>query len=511
MAPSRSRRRRAPVISLLLGGDQDGAPLYTRVYRQLREHILRGTLGPSARLPSARELAADLRLSRNTVEAAFMQLQAEGFIRRRIGAGTFVAETVPEATPWSRSGRGRRGGSAGRGSEPPAAGSRVDLSRRGQLIAGLGAREIERDRPLGACATDLSGFPAQTWNRLLARRARRAGSTVLATSDPAGVPALRRAIAEYVRLARGVHCESGQVLVVNSAQQALDLAARLLLDPGATAAMEEPGYPSARAALQAAGASVRPVPVDRDGLVASALPVDPEVRLLYTTPSHQFPLGVTMGLGRRLAVLRWAAAVGAWVIEDDYDSEFQYGGRPIAALQGLDTAGRTVYVGTFNKVLFPGLRLAYLIVPPALVDAFAAGRRILDGFSSPLLQSALADFIAEGHFTAHLRQARRRYAGCRDALVGGIATAWGDAVRLGPSDTGLHLAAHLPEGSDDVRIARAAPEGDVGVTPLSDYYHGGARRPGLLLSYGAATPEGIRRAVEGLAPHVVRTAGSARR
>lgn len=477
------------MLSLLIGEEPDGLPLYGRLYRQLREHILTGALGPGARLPSARGLAADLALSRNTVEAAFRQLVAEGFVVRRTGAGTFVADNLPEVAPFRP-----RGHSAALAGSPPR------LPRRGRTIAQLGMTEIERDSQLGPCASDVAGFPVRTWNRVLARRARQAGSEALLPADAAGVPALRRAIAEYLALARGVRGEAGQVVVVNGTQQAVDLAARLLLDPGAVVAMEDPGYPSAAAAFLASGARLRDIPVDEQGLVADRLP--DRAAMLYVTPSHQYPLGATMSLARRLAVTRWAAATGAWVLEDDYDSEFHYGGRQLAALQGLDPSGRTIYVGTFNKVLFPGIRLAYLVVPPTLADAFAAGRRLLDGFSPPLTQLALADFITEGHFAAHLRQARQAYAARREALLRHVASTWSRAVRLGPSDTGLHVVAHLPARTDDERIARAAPMGAMGVAPLSHYYRGGRPRRGLLLSYGAAGPDRIRRTVEALASHL---------
>jgi GntR family transcriptional regulator / MocR family aminotransferase len=488
-------RSAVPAIQLLGEPESDGVPLHARVYRTLRSHILGGTLGPGARLPSARGLAADLGVSRNTVESAFLQLAAEGYIVRRTGSGTYVADTLPEVAPF----RPRR--TAGVTGAPPR------LARRGRRIAELGTTEIERDGQTGPCASDVDAFPAAIWNRILARQARRAGREALLPADSAGMPQLRRAIAEHLALTRGVRCEPGQVVVVNGTQQAVDLVARLLLDAGAVAAMEEPGYPSAWAALVAGGARVRGIPVDRDGLRTELLAARRGPALVYVTPSHQYPLGVTLSLARRLSLLSWAAARAAWIVEDDYDSEFHYEGRPLAALQGLDSAGRTIYVGTFNKVLFPGIRLAYLVVPPALADAFAAGRRLLDGFSPPLPQLALAEFLARGHFAAHLRQARGVYAARRDLLLRQAGRTWGDAVRLGPSATGLHLVALLPGGSDDRRIARAAPAGGMTVAPLSEYYRSGTGRPGLLLSFGGAAPERIRRTVEALAPLITRQSG----
>lgn len=488
-------------VRVLRSLESSGTPLHVQVYRRLRENIVGGALKPGDRLPSARTLASDLRVSRNTVDAAFAQLRAEGLIVRRVGAGTVVAPTIVEASPFLR----RRGGRESlaqpivvRTSLAPAI-----LSARGSLIAALGAAEIADDRHASPCATDVRGFPSSTWVKLLAQRARAAGEVAFRSSDPFGTLELREAIADQARLTRGVRCVAQQVVVLNSTQQAIDLAARLLLDPGSRGAVEDPGYTSARAALLAAGAVVHPIPVDDEGLVVHDLAALPDVRLAYITPSHQFPLGVTMSLKRRHALLEWAAKTGAWIIEDDYDSEFRYADRPMLSLQGMDRGGRVLYVGTYNKVLFPGLRLAYIIVPESLVEAFGAARRLSDGFSSPLLQGVLADFLRRGHFAAYVRAARNHYEACRNALVDGIQAAWGEGVTLGPSDTGLHLVAQFEAGTDDVRIAHAALAREVGVGALSRYCHGTARHRGLLLSYGAATPDAISRDIAALAPAVV--------
>ena len=503
-SPRAPSRRAVMEIPTAAEGTPADAPLYTQLYRRFREAILSGALDAGSRLPSARTLAADLRVSRNTVEAAFLQLTSEGFVVRRVGSGTVVSASVADQAPFSRLGQRGKAGIVLRSEAAPALPPTGQLSRRGKVLSDHGKAIIETDSPIGPCSTDVTGFPVATWNRLLARSARRAGVSPFQQANSFGLPALRTAIASHAKLTRGVQAEPEQVIVVSSTQQAIDLAARLLLDPGSIALVEEPGYPAARSALIAAGAAVRTISVDDDGIVANELGAIPRARLLYVTPSHQFPLGVTMTLPRRLALLRWAAATGAWIIEDDYDSEFRYRGRPIAALQGLDRSGRVLYLGTCNKVLFPGLRLAYLIVPTGLVDAFAAARRIVDGFSSPLMQSVLADFMAGGHFAAYLRQARDHYAACRDALAGRMQSAWEGAARLGASDTGLHLVAHLPAVRDDARVAGAAPPNGLGVAPLSRYYYGRAKQRGLMLSYGATTPEQIVRSVDALAPAVRR-------
>lgn len=470
----------SPQISLVADDRWAGAPLHTRLYRQLRDHILSGALDPGARLPSSRTLAADLGISRNTVESAIGQLVAEGYVERQVGAGTIVAESLAEAAPFRR-----RPAASSPETQPPAT---RELSQRGELLAELGSAEIAADRDTGTCATNIQRFPRELWNRHLSRCARRGRAEILLPADAQGLTELRRQIAEHARLTRGLRCGAEDVVIVNSTQQALDLAARLLLDPGDEVLVEDPGYLSARAVFRASGARLVPVPVDHEGLVTDALPRTGSARLLYLTPSHQFPLGVTLSLARRLAVLRWAAETGGFVLEDDYDSEFRYDGRPLAALHGLDSAGRVIYLGTYNKVLFPGLRLAYLILPPALVDAFAAARRLSDGTSPPLLQAALAEFLASGQFSAYLRQARIYYAAVRDELLGALASHLGENLPLGPSDTGLQVALHLPAETDDRALRRSLPPLALGVTALSRYYLGEPRR-GLLLSYGATPPE----------------------
>lgn len=489
---------------LLENTGPQAAPLYAQLYRQLRDHILTGALGPGARLPSARMMASDLDLSRNTVEAAYMQLQSEGFIERRVGTGTMVAASVTEVAPF-RGPPALRDFAQARPTPPVKFSPPVVLSDRGRLLSELGCTEIQVDQRSWPCATDVHGIPLALWNRLVARQARRGGVSLLRHGDPQGHPLLRQAIAEHARLTRGVQCDASQVVVVNSTQQAIDLATRLLLDPGQRAFVEEPGYPSGVGAFLGAGAVIHPVPVDEDGLMTDQLPRDAVPALLYVTPSHQFPLGVTMALARRLAALRWAAETGSWILEDDYDSEFRYDGRPIAALQGLDRAGRVLYLGTYNKVLFPGLRLAYLIVPGTLVDPFVGARRLIDGAPSPLLQSVLAEFLTGGYLAAHLRQARQHNTLRRDRLFRAIETHWGAAVRLGPAGTGLHLVCHLEPGVDDDRITRSAtPGAGLSWSPLSRYYAGQARRSGLVLSYGASVAEEIESAVAALVANVTR-------
>jgi GntR family transcriptional regulator/MocR family aminotransferase len=318
--------------------------------------------------------------------------------------------------------------------------------------------------------------------------------------EPAGYRPLREAIAAHLATARAVVCDAEQVVVVNGTQQAADLCARLLLDEGDAAWLEEPGYPGARAALRAAGARVVPVPVDGDGLdVAEGERRCPAARLCYVTPSHQYPLGVTLGLPRRLALLEWAARSGAWVIEDDYDSEFRYSGRPLASLQGLDRAGRVVYVGTFSKVLAPALRLAYLVVPPGLAAGFAAARAAADGGSPLLPQAILADFVAEGGLARHVRRMRALYAERQAALVAAVRRELRGRLEAAPAAAGQHLVGWLPEGADDRVAARRAAAAGLGPPPLSAYRLEPGGRGGLLLGYAGVPPGRLRDGVRRLA------------
>jgi GntR family transcriptional regulator/MocR family aminotransferase len=380
-------------------------PLYRQLYEGLRAAILSGRLKAGARLPATRALASDFGVSRNTVMNAYAQLLAEGYVEGEVGSGTYVSRTLPDELLHARSHaiqvhqltqEGRR------------------LSQRGARLASM---QVPTPRfPSGVKAfrpgiPALDAFPYELWARLMARRWRRPQRALLGYGDPAGYRPLREAIAAYLGEARAVRCRAEQVIVVAGSQQALDLTARMLLDEGEGAWIEDPGYLGARGALVGAGARLAPIPVDGEGLdVAAGEVSSPAARLVYVTPSHQYPFGVTMSLPRRLALLKWASQAGAWVIEDDYDSEYRYAGRPLAALQGLDSEGRVIYLGTFSKVLFPALRLGYMVVPPDLVDAFMAARALSDRHCPVLDQAALADFIGDGHFARHIRRMRALYA-----------------------------------------------------------------------------------------------------
>ncbi len=375
-------------------------PRFRQLYEGLRHAILAGQFAPGTKLPSTRTVAEHLGVSRNTVYLAFEHLRSEGYVEGRQGAGTYVARVLPEALLTLAP-------AASSGATPPP-GQRT-VSQRSARLLGTAAQTLWHDRmPTAAFRVfpALDQFPRQLWQRLLVRSWRQGGEGLLSYGED--YAPLRQAIAGYLGPARGVRCTADQVILVAGAQQGLDLAARVLLEPGQTAWIEDPGYPGARGALLAAGVQPVPVPVDAEGLdIAAGVARHAGATLAYVTPSRQFPLGMTMSLRRRLELLAWATQAQAWILEDDYDSEYRYTGRPLAALQGLDRDARVIYVGTFSKVLFPALRLAYLVVPADMVDAFTTMRLMVSRHPPLLEQYVLAAFIAEGHFARHIRRMRR--------------------------------------------------------------------------------------------------------
>ncbi|MBI2204926.1 MAG: PLP-dependent aminotransferase family protein [Candidatus Rokubacteria bacterium] len=469
--------------------------LSTQVYASLRRAILAGELAAGTRLPSTRTLARDLAVSRNTVLLAYDQLLAEGYVEGRPGSGTYVAQALPEAPAGAARATARVQTTPARLSAYGARAAAIRFaSPRGP------DRHLPYDFRYGT--PKVAEFPHAVWRRLLGRHAR--GSTVatMAYGPPEGAPVLREAIAAYLRRARAVVCDPAQVLVVNGSQQALDLTARVLIDAGDTVALEEPNYLGARWAFHAAGARLVAAPVDADGLDVTRLGRErARARLVYATPSHQFPTGVVMSLSRRLALLEWASANRAWVVEDDYDSEYRYEGRPIEAVQGLDRSGRVIYVGTASKVLFPALRLGYLVVPPSLVEAFTAAKWVTDRHSATLEQLVLADFIADGHFERHLRRSRTRNAARREALLAALHGELGDRVDVVGANAGVHLLAWLrglSPAAVPALIEDARGEG-VGVYSIAPYYFRSPPQAGLMLGYAALDERTIREGIRRLA------------
>jgi GntR family transcriptional regulator / MocR family aminotransferase len=465
-------------------------PRYRQIYFAIRQAILSGALRPGARLPATRTLARELAVSRNTVMAAFEQLHAEGYIDGRVGAGSFVSHRLPDTV------LGARGETAPQAGRPP---ERPGPSARGARLIALSSGRT-RPRPFSPGVPELEQFPFDDWARLLARRWRRPRRAFLVGGDPAGYRPLCQAIADYLASARAVSCSPEQVIVVSGTQQALDLAARVLTDPGDPVWIEEPGYPPTRAVLLAAGARPVPVAVDDEGLsVVQGRAAEPAPRLISVSPSHQFPLGVTMSLKRRLELLEWAREVDGFVLEDDYDSEYRYAGRPLAALQGLDRDGRVIYVGTMSKVMFPGLRVGYMVVPEQLIDAFLAVRALIDAHPSSIAQAALVDFIGGGYLTAHIRRMRALYAERQAVLIAAIRERIGDRLGLSPSAAGMHLVGRLAPDVDDRALALAAAAVGIETPALSGYYQGPAAARGLLLGYAGVPEPSVRPAVARLA------------
>ncbi|MFZ9632665.1 MAG: PLP-dependent aminotransferase family protein [Alphaproteobacteria bacterium] len=444
-----------PDWSALMPVRTDPGPRGAALYAALRRMIEDGRVPPGAKLPPSRVLAAQARIARNVVVAAFERLAAEGYVVARVGAGSFVAPDVPRLAP-----------RAPRPLPAPA------------LLPAMPGR-------LGSAMADPRSF--DLLRRLLARDLARPSAAHLHYGDPRGAPALREAIAGYLRSARAVRVHPDQVMVTSGAQQAIDIVVRTVLAPGDAAWIEDPAYPMAAALLRGAGQRIVPVRVDAEGLdVAAGRRAAPRARAAYATPSHQFPLGVAMTMRRRLELLAWAREAGAWIIEDDYDSEFRYAGPPLAALQGIDDAGRVVYVGTFSKSLFPGLRVGYAVLPEAILGKAIALRERTDRQPSTIADGALAAFIAEGHLAAHVRRARKRARAARDALVAGLAQ--GPLLAQAP-DQGLHLVASLPGWLDEARAIEVAAQAGLFARPLSAMHLARRRRTGLVMGFSGFSPE----------------------
>jgi GntR family transcriptional regulator / MocR family aminotransferase len=490
----RSSRVPAGILPVFALDRRSATPLYRQVYDGYREAIVLRRLRAGERVPSTRDLARELGISRIPVLTAFEQLLAEGYFEARVGAGTFVARALPDDFHASA----RKPAAAPTPVRPgPRRVARAPEPLLREPEPWLGGRG-----PFRLSQPAVDHFPSQVWAGLVARHVRNPRASLLHYGEPMGYRPFREAIASYLRTARGVRCEADQVMVVSGSQQALEIASRVLFEPGAAVWVEEPGYAGARDALLMTGARLVPVPVDRSGLdVAAGIAREAGARGAYVTPSHQYPLGVTMTAARRLQLLDWAQRGGAWIVEDDYDSEYRYESLPIASLQGLDRDSRVIYVGTFSKVLFPALRIGYLVVPADLVGRFTAVREATDVCPPSLFQAVLADFIGQGHFGRHLRRMRLLYAERRMALVHALRQHLPQVEVLGDA-AGMHLVAALPAGTRDRELAERAAAHGLWTMPLSACYLGPARQPGLVLGYGGVTEREIRDAVKRLQPLV---------
>lgn len=486
-------------IAALVDLDSEtSTPLYKQLYRKLHAEIREGQLSLGMRLPSSRDFANALGVSRNTVEHAYEQLRSEGYIHSEVGSGTYVSETVPERYTEVR-----------QPSAPPSALQMTDCSERSAKLSKEGTWVMETtlsmlDAPVTQSAfrpgvPALDAFPIETWAKLAARRWRSVPREELVYGDPAGYGPLREELAEYLRTAQGVRCESEQVLILSGSQLAFTLTARVLLDTGDDVCVEDPGHPQMRASLASAGVNVHSVPIDEEGFDLSSVHSCPLPRLIGVTPSHQYPLGTTMSLSRRYELLEWSAQNDVWILEDDYDSEFRYSGPPIAALQGLDNSERVLYTGSFSKALVPAMRLGYLVVPQDLVGPFSKMRALTDRCPPLVNQMILTDFIREGHFEQHIRQMRTLYAAQQNALLDALNEHLGDLIEVYPRDAGLHLIGWLPNGVNDQKISARLRDHDFIVPALSTYADRPLETQGLLFGYGGIPEDEMNGLVRQLA------------
>lgn len=492
-------------------------PLQRWLYDELRNAILMGRLSPGARLPSSRDLAARFALSRGTVLGVFSQLTAEGYLTGAVGRGSFVASELPDRRidssdrPSIKKRDGRFGAHERKGNDEDDDGARnhgVALSARGRLLGRTAFQASGRSSPakaFRASQPDLDAFPFDLWARLAAKRARRTRRDLLGDGEAQGYRPLREAIAAYVGMSRGITCTADCVVVLGSVQQAIDLGARLLLDPGDVAWMEDPGYPGARLVLEAAGARVVGVPVDACGIdVEWGRQHAPDARLAYVTAGRQAPLGPPLALERRLSLLEWARERGAVIIEDDYDSEYRFVGNPLAAMKGIDHDGHVIYCGTFSKVLFPALRTAYAILPERLVDPFVAALSLTARHVPLDQQSVLHEFIADGHFGRHIRRMRMLYGERAEALNSAADRHLSGLLDVPRIIAGLDAPAFLPPDMVDADVARRAACEGIETRPLSLYAIDRPAPPGLVLGFASVGIDAIEAGVIALARALVR-------
>jgi GntR family transcriptional regulator/MocR family aminotransferase len=472
-------------VQYLIPIPESGGPLFRRIYQGVRAAILAGALPAQGRLPSSRELADQLGVSRTVVVYAYEQLLAEGFVTGRTGSGTYVAQGIGQnkVAPSAREADLRR---TRFGHAAAAAWSRVNFPAH---------RSPPPQFDFAYGRSDLDTFPHAMWRRTLLRCARRAASSGMDYGAASGNVALREAISAHLRRSRAVHCDAARVIVVNGSQQALDLITRVLIEAGDDVAIEDPAYQGTTESLRAAGARLLPVAVDREGIDPARLPAG--ARAVFVTPSHQYPTGATLPLTRRMALLDWARSRNAVIVEDDYDGEFRYDGQPLESLQGLDRDSRVIYIGTFSRTMYASLRVGYIVAPPSLVAALTAAKWLSDRHTPDLEQQALAEFISSGMYERYLRRARRRSASRRRVLLAAIRKHLGDRVEVTGDGAGAHVVLWPRRRiGEQTLISRAAARG-VGVYGISAYYLRPVKRTGILLGYSrlseAAIQEGISR------------------
>ncbi len=458
---------------------QSKRPLHRQLYDGIRQLILANILLPGDQIPPTRQLCQDLSLSRSTIVDALSQLRAEGYLESWVGRGTFVSNMLPEVATHVVNPEFEQ-------EVPTKQSIEQSLSRRGRALTAVPVTNASKSGIFRSGMPDTSQFPFKTWQKILQKHWSAPQIQNLGYGNSAGYFPLRETIAQHVRLARGVQCQPEQVMITAGAQQALFLIANLLLDQNDSVWVENPGYNGAHLAFKAAGAHLIPVSVDENGvIVEEGIIKASEAKIAYICPSHQYPLGGTLPLSRRMQLLEWANSQKAWIIEDDYDSEYRYTGHPLASLQGLDKSYRVIYMGTFSKVLFPSLRLGYLIVPPQLIQPFEKAREAIDRGSAFITQMALNEFMVEGHFARHIRRSRVLYAQRQQALLEAIAKLCPDLFETRPFPAGMHLLGWLPKDWSDIETAEKLYPLGISAAPLSNYALTPLERGGLLFGYAA--------------------------
>jgi GntR family transcriptional regulator/MocR family aminotransferase len=482
--------KRATPFELMLPLRNPGMTAFRWLYGALRAEILEGRLRPGARLPATRDLATQYGLSRGTIVNAFEQLKSEGYVEGSVGSGTYVTKILPDDLLQAATAAGAQPLTSRKTHRRVS-----DYARRVNPFPVL---EIRPTRAFRANQPALDLFPTTLWAQITSRCLRRGSANLLLGCSPMGYRPLREAVADYLGTSRGVKCAPDQVAIVSGVQEALDMAARLFLNPGDRVCMENPGYPGAAIVFEAVGANVSAVRVDDEGMELRGARLRGS-RLVYVTPGHQFPLGITMSLPRRLELLQWARKSGALIFEDDYDSEFRYSGRPVPSLQGLDRAGLVLFAGSFSKVLFPSLRLGYLVIPSDLIPYFAAMKSVTSRHAPLLEQAVLCAFITEGHFGRHLRRMREVYAERLSVLLECAREKLAGLLEISEIEAGLQTVGWLREGIDAESATKAAASRDVEVIPLSRYTRGRIPREGLQLGFAAVDAREIRRGVQDLA------------
>lgn len=469
------------------------APLFRQLYEQLRLAVLQGRLNANDRIPSSRDLVNQLGVSRTTVVTAIDLLIGEGYLQTIQGKGTFVCSEIPDEVLLPEG--------VDEFSAPRDIGTENQLSEFGLAAAGFNRMPWATGAPVPFCPGEpaLDEFPIEVWSRIVRRVWKSLALTDLSYGEPAGYMPLRSQIADYLSVHRGVNCDASQVMIVHGTQQAVDIIARITLNPGDQVLFENPGYLSARSALEQRGAKIVPMPVDDDGArVREATSQFPGARLAYVTPSHQFPLGVTLPIERRMELIKWAEEHGALILEDDYDSEYRYSGRPLPCLQGLDRSARTIYVGSFSKVVFPALGLGYAIVPKPMISAFENTLKLTSRPGSQTDQIVLSEFIREGHFIRHLRKMRRTHAYRREIFVANLEKYLGDKLTLVGGAAGLHCTTLLrAKSKPDTAVASRLAGIGIIARPLSSYFtdttERAQRKNGLVFGFACTTPAMIKR------------------